>query len=275
MVHGNEKGFIIMQNIAEKYYLCELFELLQNIEDQVFDRVTKDNLLGKNDEIEFLVRSLMRSVSLLRQITILCENGFPDGALILSRSIFEQCIISAFIEEQDDECKRYEVLDKYYADSEVSRLKHIRFQADLFSDSDVVEKTKKELKVYEEKYRCKLSNYWWSGKCNFTAIVDEVKKHEDGVEGLLNNLHMEYKLASMVIHASSQSNHINIGSDCFGIDMRARDTGHEGALFLAVASIIPVAGYTYHCLKLNEENVLGELNKLGIQYLEMLRKNSY
>ncbi len=264
-----------MPDIIKKYKLRDLFDLVQIIEDQVFERVMKDNLLGNHDELEFLVRSLMRSVSLLRQIIILCKNGFPDGALILARNIFEQCIISAFVEEQNDKCKQDVLLDKYYADIEVSRLKHIRFQAKLFSDTDLIEKMNKELEVYREKYQCKdFKDYWWSGKGSFAGILDEVKIHADGIKGLLNNLHMEYKLASILIHASSLSNNINIGSDCFGIDMRPRYTGHKEALFFAVASIIPITGFTYQCLELDGESVIDELNRLGACYLEMLRKTS-
>ena len=66
---------------------------------------------------------------------------------------------------------------------------------------------------------------------------------------------------------------MNIGSDVAGVDMRARSTGHEHALFLAVTSLISLVGYVFYYLQIDDEDILDELNRLGTHYLKLLQQN--
>ena len=262
----------MIADITEKYKLNDLNKIIANIEEQVLHAIRNGKSLGKQDDIDLLVPSLTTSLSLLRQIILLIQNGFPDGALILSRNIYEQMIICAFIEEKDDIKKHDELLEKYFQDAELIRLKFLNEQAKRFKDEECIIKTDRLIKEHQERFESSFGQYWWAKKKSFKDLSDEITKREDPCQGLVNNMHMEYKMACIAMHPSSFGNRMNIGSDVVGVDMRARNTGHEHALFLAVASLISLVGYTYYYLQIDDKDVLDKLNRLGIHYLEMLRQ---
>ena len=256
--------------IVEKYLLRDLYSTLTKIENEVLGIVKNENVLGMNDDVDLLVPALTSSLSLLRQIIILCENGFPDGALILARNIYEQRVICSFIEEHED-VEKDELLKKYFQSEERTRLEYINDQSKRFNDIEYAEKTDKLINEHKNNNGSSYNQYWWSGKKTFKDISAYVIKKDNVHTGLYNNMHMEYKLACLVAHPSCFGNKINIGSSYGGIDMQARINGQENALFLAVSSLIPLVGYTYHYLQLDEELVLNELNKMGIYYLQILQ----
>ena len=263
----------MMQLIREKYLLEELLATINNIEHDVLFTIRNGKDLGKRDDIDLLVPALTTSLSLTRQIVLLCENGFPDGALILARNIYEQRIICSYIEEREDENERKELLEKYFQDAELTRLKYLNEQAKRFNLKDDIEKTDRLIKEHQEKYGSSFKQYWWSGKNSFKELSDVITNREDSHRGLFNNMHMEYKMACIAMHPSAFGNRMNIGSNVVGVDMRARDTGHEHALFLATSSLIALVGHTYHYLELDDNYVLNELNRLGEYYLRMLIKH--
>lgn len=264
----------MQQAIRIKYKLDGLFNLLSTIEKKVFSRVKEESLLGKKDDIDLLAPALATSITVIREIICLCEYGFPDGALILARNVYEQSILCTFIEGNYNQECRNELLEKYFQDSEMTRLRYVQEQAKRFNNKLSLDEYNKLIQSHNEEYGSSNNNYWWSGKRNFREIADEVISRRNEYYGLSQNMHMEYKLASIKIHSSSFSNRMNIGSSCHGIDMRARTTGHENALFLATASMIPLVGYTYKALGLDDTYVISELNILGEYYLEMLMANN-
>ena len=263
----------MIQRSIEKYLLKDLFEVIAKVENQVLYAIRNEKLLGNLDDIDLLVPALTTSISLTRQIILLCENGFPDGSLILARNIYEQRIICSFIEEREDTTEREELLKRYFQDAELTRLKYLNEQAKRFNVKADIEETDRLLKEHQEKYGSSFKQYWWSGKNSFKELSDEITNREDSHRGLFNNMHMEYKMACIAMHPSAFGNRMNIGSNVVGVDMRARDTGHEHALFLATSSLIALVGHTYHYLELDDNYVLNELNRLGEYYLRMLIKH--
>lgn len=262
------------QTITERYLLNELYSLLVDIETQIITCIKDKGYLEKLDDIALIVPSLTNSLSYLRQIIILCKSGFPDGALILARNIYEQRIICSFILGCEDRNKHDELLFNYFQDYEFTRLKYRKELAERFKNEAELKEIKTLIEAHNNKYGSRLYNdYWWSGERSFRKISDVVIARENSHQGLSNNMHMEYKLACQTIHASCFGNLMNIGSDCHGIDMRPHDTGHENALFLAVSSLIPLVGNTLEYLSIDDEQALNELNRLGCYYFEILREN--
>ncbi len=270
MVLGEKE---LAQEIDNKYLLSDLYHVLVYIENNVIERVKIEKLLGKEDDIDLLVPALTSSLSLLRQIILLCENGFPDGALILARNIYEQRIICSYIEEREDDNERKELLEKYFQDAELTRLKYLNEQAKRFNLRDDIQEADKLIEAHQKKFGSSFEQYWWGGKNkSFKKLSDEITNREDSHRGLFNNMHMEYKMACIAMHPSAFGNRMNIGSDVVGVDMRARDTGHEHALFLATSSLIALVGHAYYYLELDDTYVLSELNRLGDYYCRMLLK---
>lgn len=87
--------------IKAKYKLCELEEILQEIENVVQNAIQRENIKTANDNLNFLLHTLGKSIVTIREIIILCRAGYPDGALSLSRNIFEQFVHVAYIEGQE------------------------------------------------------------------------------------------------------------------------------------------------------------------------------
>lgn len=253
------------------YNLIKLKDLIEEIELQVGNRVNEGKLLGNKDDIDFLVPALFKSISYLKQIIILCENGYPDGALILARNIYEQVIICLYIENQETKDKHDKFLDRYFQDSELTRLKLLLEASKRFNqESDIVE-YKKQINEHKEKYGSYHKQFWWADVKNFKELSDFITNRNDSFHGLTNNMYLEYKMASLLIHSSSFSNRMNIGANhC--VDTRTRCNGHENALFLAVSSIIPIVGFTYMFLDLKGEKIIKELNDFGYDYLDKIYK---
>lgn len=262
----------MVQTIVSRYLLRDLYKLISDIEESVLSAVRRGKALGKQDDIDLLVPALTTSISLTRQIIQLCENGFPDGALILSRNIYEQRIICSFIEERENVSERQELLKKYFQDAELTRLKYLNEQAKRFNITADIDETDRLIREHQEKYGSSFKQYWWSGKNSFKELSDVITNREDSHRGLFNNMHMEYKMACIATHPSAFGNRMNIGSDVVGVDLRVRDTGHEYALFLATSSLIALVGHTYYYLELDDTYVLNELNRLGEYYCRMLLK---
>ena len=272
MVLGEKE---LSQEIDNKYLLSDLYLVLVNIESNVIEKVKKGKLLGKEDDVDLLVPALTSSLSLLRQIIYLCEKGFPDGALMLARNIYEQMIICSFIESQEDEDNHNELLKKYFQDADLIKIKYQNELSKRFGLDKEVHKTSKLIREHNEKFGSSVKQqYWWAEKKSFRALSDEITQTQSPHRELFNKMHMEYKLACIALHPSAFGNRMNIGSDIVGVDMRARVTGHENALFLAVSSLIALVGYTYDYLELDSCPVLKELNRLGIYYFEMLQKQN-
>ena len=132
----------------EKYEINRLEELLNTIEREILEAISKKCIKERRDDITLLIFSITKSIKLFRETLLLCKNGFPDGALILARNIYEQMIICCFIIEQKDDVKHDGIIEKYFDDYEVTRLKYIIDVAERFNDTQTIEKNKKKLEEF-------------------------------------------------------------------------------------------------------------------------------
>lgn len=264
-----ENGRLSIQDIRKIYKLDDVEKLLWKIENDILGAVRSKGIVMAEDDINLLLLSTCKSITLFREISLLCGSGFPDGALILARNIYEQMIICNYILLHEE---HEEILKKYYADREYSRQKYIRENAIRFNDDVKAQQADLIINEYKEKYGKKLRSYWWSGKNSFSEIDEYVLERTNEKKGLFNNLHMQYKLASTIIHASSLGNTIHIGTTHKYIDMGTWEKGQEDSLFLASVSLIYLIGETYTYLGLDYDYVLEKCNQLGIFYLKKLQK---
>ena len=256
-------------DVINKYCLDEVEALITRIEEEILDSIKELNIQEKQDDLNILIHATMKSISFLREILLLCRHGFPDGALILARNIYEQMIICLFIIEKKGE-EHDRILEKYYADYELTRLKYLNEVAKRFNDEKRINETKGKIEEHNRKYESKYNPYWWSEQRSFNDIEEIVINEADPLKGLFNNMHMEYRMASVAVHPSCFSNMMHIGSSFKGIDMRAKQAGQEESLFLATTSMISLAGHTYNMLRLNDDYVLEQLNRLGWYYWEIV-----
>ena len=144
--------------IKAKYKLCELEKILLEIETVVQNAIQRVNVKTANDNLNFLLYTLGKSIVTTREILILCWAGYPDGALSLSRNIFEQFVHVAYIEGQEKSEELDLLLEKYNADYNYQRLKNLKWEAEYISQNTENEaRYQSEIDAIKHKYHVKNS----------------------------------------------------------------------------------------------------------------------
>jgi len=204
----------------------------------------------------------------MREILQLSAHGYPDGALALARNIYENMIVIAFFENQQNSDRFVEYIEDYYADYDIQRIKALLYESQYCTQNieetqkltDELEKTKKRV------HHKGKGDYWWTGYQSFSSLVNAVIESVDnqGGQHFLHMLRFTYKRACVAIHASCMGNTLRLGAepDFAGIDTSPTQKGHTLPLWFSTASFIYVMGVTYGILDLEFEEIDKELNSL-------------
>lgn len=256
--------------MIEKYRLKELEAILLLVEDLIEEAVDSQE---KSEDSNYLLFTIGKCLVTMREIIILCANGLPDGALALSRNLYEQMIITVFIEMIEDKEERRNTIEKYNDDYQIQMLKNRKYAYSLTNNLERNEGIKEDINKILSKYDIKKpSEYWWAnGVNNFASMCEMVENNDKNkdIRPLLSNAHILYKRACLVIHASSIGNQLRLGSNSYGIDIGPWVKGQEYALYLAVVSFISIIGYTAYRFNITTENtkkINNTLNQLAIYY---------
>lgn len=165
------------EEIKSKYKLCELEKYLQEIENVVQNAIQRENIKTANDNLNFLLYTLGKSIVTTREIIILCWAGYPDGALSLSRNIFEQFVHVAYIEGHEKSEDLDMLLKKYNADYNYQRLKNLKWEAEFISqNSEKKAHYRKKINAIKRKYQIdkEQKDYWWAGLNSFSTMCNNV-----------------------------------------------------------------------------------------------------
>lgn len=255
--------------IVKKYKLVELEKILDTTENNIEQAIYAKQIKVQENYVNILLETLGKSIVTFRECICLCANRFPDGALSLSRNIYEQFIHIAYIESKKDDA---ELIHKYYDDYMVKRAKALKFEAEKLCDSEKEqEEYTNQIAAILKKYGVKkYKDYWWSGKGDFAQMVEDVAEQNRELKGLIYRMHFCYKRACVAIHASCMGNQLRLGSKLEGIDLGPWDTGQESALFLATASMIYIIACVYEALEIDYHNQLKSMNEYLEYYMELL-----
>lgn len=264
------------EKIYNIYKLPELEEILKKCEDDIYDRINELKIKEGEDEVNFLLHTIGKSFVSTREVMALCLNGFPDGALSISRNIYEQFIITYYIEARIDSEDDCDLLKKYNEDYSYQRAKALKYEAMYITKNNKNEEKYRTI-INEIKKRYGIHNmkdYWWAKKdgANFNDLCEFVANHNKDMEHLLRSMHLLYKRACLALHASSMGNMIRLGSDNSGVDMGPWEKGQENSLFLTTASLVYIIASTYAVLEIDVTEVKESLNDLIIYYNSLLIK---
>ena len=116
-------------NLVEKYKLNDLENIISEIENTICKEIEEKDIQEAMDNINFLLYTIGKSIVTLREIIILCREGFPDGALALARNLFEQFVHVLYIEQREGSESFDSLLEKYYVNYNVQRTKALMFAA--------------------------------------------------------------------------------------------------------------------------------------------------
>ena len=114
------------EDIILKFRIDELEECLDLIEDEISDKINHGHYKQEESYMNLVLNCTGKSLLTLRELILLCKNGFPDGALGLARNLFEQFIIISVFEAQCEGVDRDRMVEKYYADYNVQRYKNLK-----------------------------------------------------------------------------------------------------------------------------------------------------
>ena len=261
--------------IKVKYKLCELEEIMQEIENVVQNAIQRENIKTANDNLNFLLYTLGKSIVTIREIIILCWTGYPDGALSLSRNIFEQFIHVAYIEGHEKSEELDLLLEKYNADYNYQRLKNLKWQAKYISqNTEKEEQYRNEIQDIKQKYNVKgkIRDYWWAKLNSFSDMCDKVVQQAGDFRIWMRNMQLFYKRACLALHSSSMGNKIRLGSNLSDIDEGPWNKGQEVSLFLASSGLVFIVSAIYKELNENYEDVQSKLGALACYYWDVLNK---
>lgn len=227
----------------------------------------------------------------MQEIILLCKNGFADGALSLSRNIYEQFVLICFFRLHRNDKNLKDIIEDYNLNSDYQRWKLRYAEYNSLKDTPVKEKERKLLeqegkeifnKAHNNPHKIdsgKISPYWWSReKGGMTGIINTIigTFSDDPINKNLIDavsiLRPYYDFASNILHANSLGNITRIGySDGDNIiNVMPTESGQSIPLYFSTMSMIGILGYVNEVFKLECTASIAELNHLAKYYLAQI-----
>lgn len=264
--------YLTQDDVIKKYRIDELEKCLEMIEDEFANKINGGNYVTSESYFDIVLRCVGKSILTLRELILLCKNGFPDGALGLARNLFEQFIIISRFEMEDENNDRKRLVEKYCADYEIQRCKNMKKMYEYAGMKEEMEKYQDAIDGYKKQFEIKqFGDCWWCGQNSFANLCKFIIDNtDDGCKTLVKNLHISYKRACLALHANSFGNSNRLCGTFSGINLSPTGEGQEYALDLAVKSFIMVAMVAYRELELDSRCANEQLNELSLFYQNMI-----
>lgn len=262
-------GLLIRNACTEQWRLQELEEILDSVEDNIATAIRKKQIKTGNDYCNIVLRSAGKVIVSMREILCLVSCGYPDGALSISRNLYEQLVILAFFEEKHEDEKFNDYVEDYNADYNIQRYKALIYECEkCIHNAERLAELKEELGETKSRTHnsTKIGTYWWAGYSNFSKLTDSVIMSAQSQDvNFFHRLHLHYKRACMALHASCIGNTLRLGidPDFAGIDTTQTEKGHGLPLWFATVSLNYILGVTFATLELEYEHYEKVLNKLA------------
>jgi len=186
--------------------------------------LSNDLLKIPNTFTRIVSESYSKAIITTKEILTLLYHGYPEGAMALSRILYESMVIMRFLYvHRDNEQLLERYIDDYYVKVSRDRIKYCNYLLD-YSQSDEEKEEAQRLKIearkeynnLKDKYSDFLSynkqgnylhDYWWIGDVmksrNFGAIQNEIT---------LENLKILYVLSCYRAHSGVVGNSVRFGT---------------------------------------------------------------
>lgn len=263
---------------AEQWRLYELTSILDSIEDDMAAAISAKQLKTGNDYCNIVLRSAGKAIVSMREIICLTSCGYPDGALSISRNLYEQLIILAFFESKHQDQKFQNYVEDYCIDYDIQRCNALIYECKncYHNPARLTELTQELESVKNSAHKSTdRGAYWWAGYSNFSKLTKSVIKsmQEQNVRFFLHRLHLHYKRACVALHASCIGNTLRLGGnpDFAGIDTTPSEKGHALPLWFATVSLGYILGVAFSVLELEYEHYEQSLNELSAFYSDKER----
>lgn len=252
-----------------RWHLNEITQIVNEFEADICAYIQRAKPKDAKNYENILLNTCGKAIVTIREIIVLCFNGYPDGALSLARNLYEQMIILAFFEQKMASPEFNTIIDNYFIDYEVQELRALRYYYDLMgvdSEKECISQRLEKIKAAVKKEI--KGSYWWAELPNFSKIVEVVIQAQKDIseKNLISCLHLQYKQACVVLHASCMGNSIRIGMDSPShiINTAPNYDGQAIPLFFAVASFVFIVGSSCRLFGVDYNKYRRRLNNICI-----------
>lgn len=267
----------IQNNVINIWRTQEFWCLLKEFEGEL-----ENAAKGVNETEEYkmiILRIVSRSLISMREILILCEAGYSDGAFSIARTIYEQCIHALFfIAHEKDEIFGDYIKD-YLLNANYQIYKYNMERANIFDDVDKEELQNewdemKRKSVHHFPEMNKPNDYWWADKTSFWGLVDDVKKAYEDMEDkmALGKMHLFYTATNRTIHANAAGNAQRIGREYISnvIDTEPNWTGQGYPLYFSTMCLTIIILYSCDRIGIERGKYFDKMNELLCYYNKCL-----
>lgn len=253
---------------TEKWRLHELGAILDSIEDEIEVAIGRNQVKTGHNFQNLILRSAGKSIVNMREIITLVACGYPDGALSLSRNLFEQLIILVFFEGKRSSSDFNNYVEDFFTDYDIQRINALIYECKkcIPDNAEGLTTLNEQLaKAKEKRHSQKGGTYWWSGHSTFYNLTESViESQPQDAQRFLHVLYLHYKRACIALHASCMGNELRLGTDpdFVGISTVQTEKGHGMPLWFATTSLNYILSCTFTTLELEYqkyEDVLFDL----------------
>lgn len=261
-----------------KWRIEELDQLIIDLNNAVTDTLKEIRVPSEWDYTNIALWTLAKSIITMREVLHLTATGYSDGALGLSRNLYEQQIILLFFNVQSKKENFDQYVQNYYIDYDIQNYKTLIKQCEWTHCTDEVSiyngllsQVKKEAQGETKSF----TDYWWTGKPNFYELSKYMITCQTDKElrEFLEFLHTIYLRACLALHASCLGNmrRLRRNVEPALIDVLPSYDSQYFPLFFATSSLIPIVGISFDLINMDSEPYLNKLNELAIFYKSFFR----
>ncbi len=280
---------MIIKNVV-RWKINELNKILFQFIDCLSNSTT--SMDKENNQLQLTILHITKKAFItMQEIIFLCKHGFADGALSLSRNVYEQLVLICFFRLHRNDINLKEIIEDYNLNSEYLRWKLRYAEYKNLKDSPGKKEALKKLEqekneVFNKAHNKpqkndsnKISNYWWSReKGGMTGIINAIigtfsdDPIDKNIIDAVKILRPYHDFASSILHANSLGNITRIGySDGDNIiNVMPTESGQSIPLYFSTMSMIGILGYVNEVFKLECTASIVELNHLAKYYLAQI-----
>lgn len=234
-------------NTISYWKLDELADIIDTFEDLMAEKVNQ-GMKTAWDYSNLLLFAASKTIITAREILTLSIVGYPNGAFALSRNLYEQLITLSFLYNHKAEPDFQDYIEDYHLDFERQQNKYLRFRAErITNDKAEIDKLNAENeRIKKHAHKKGKKNYWWAGCESFEqfALTAIDLESDPTMRSFLLSLHLRYREACTILHASSLGNQYYLGVDpCFvGVDTSPKPNAMGRPLLFMVETIMGIFG---------------------------------
>lgn len=210
-----------------------------------------------------------------REIIVLCEAGYPDGAFALSRQLYEQFITICFFMAHEVDNNFNDYVEDYELNGQYQIYKYRKeYERIILGKNE--EELQDELQEIKDKAHAPLpegkrpTDYWWAGKRSFGQLVKDIEESDMFKNDLstIERLHLFYIATNRSVHANAAGNMQRLGrnNEYHVIDTAQSITGQGTPLCFATRCMIVILLRVCQMFNMNFEYYRTHLNNLEEYY---------